>query len=95
MMSDPMTVAFVGGAVSTGYAVIGLFFLRFWTRTRDSLFAAFAIAFWLMAANQAAATYFGPSDERRAAVYLLRLAAFGLIIAAIVRKNLGARRGGR
>jgi peptidoglycan/LPS O-acetylase OafA/YrhL len=92
-MASAIMVAFVGGAVASGYMVIGLFFLRFWRRTRDSLFGAFAIAFWLMAANQTAATYLGPSDERQTAVYLLRLAAFGLIIAAIVRKNLRARQG--
>lgn len=94
-MTDPMMVAFVGGSVAAGYTMIGLFFLRFWRRTRDSLFAAFAVAFWLLAANQAVATFLDPSDERQAAVYLLRLAAFGLIILAIVRKNLHTRRGRR
>ncbi|WP_436040821.1 DUF5985 family protein [Rhizobium sp. LjRoot98] len=30
-----------------------MFFIRFWRRTRDALFAAFAAAFWLLALNQA------------------------------------------
>ena len=43
------TFSFVGGLLSAGYAVAGVFFLSFWRRTRDSLFAVFAVAFWLMA----------------------------------------------
>ena len=35
---------FLSGAVALGYLVCGLFFLRFWRRTRDSLFMAFALA---------------------------------------------------
>jgi hypothetical protein len=36
---------FVAGAVTMGFAVAGLFFLRFWRRTTDGLFLAFAAAF--------------------------------------------------
>jgi len=82
---------FLAGALTLGYAVLGLFFLRFWRRTRDSLFASFAIAFALLALNTVAATLAGPDEFRHASIYLLRLAAFGLIIAAIIRKNLGVR----
>jgi hypothetical protein len=39
------------------YAVAGLFFLRFWVRTRAKLFVAFAVAFCLMALNQAVAGF--------------------------------------
>ena len=88
-MSDHTAlVAFVAGAVSVGYLVAGLFFLKFWRRTRDGLFAAFAAAFALMAANQAAPVLFGIPDEALSGVYLLRLGAFLLIILAILRKNL-------
>jgi hypothetical protein len=81
-------VGFMGGAISVGYLVAGLFFLKFWRRTRDGLFAAFAAAFVLMAANQAAPVLFGIPDEALGGVYLLRLAAFLLIIWAILRKNM-------
>ena len=47
---DPVP-AFVSGLIAMAYAVAGVFFLRFWRRTRDSLFAAFGLAFWLFAAN--------------------------------------------
>jgi hypothetical protein len=83
---------FAAGVLTAGYLVAGLFFLKFWRRSRDGLFAAFAAAFALMAINQAVPVLFGIRDEALGGVYLLRLAAFLLIIGAILRKNL-ARRG--
>lgn len=79
---------FVAGLLAAGYFIAGLFFLKFWDRTRDELFAAFAAAFGLMALNQAVPVLFDLHDEALGGVYVLRLAAFLLIIAAIVRKNL-------
>ena len=35
-------VLLVSGAIVMGYAVAGLFFLRFWRETRDRLFLIFA-----------------------------------------------------
>ena len=87
MNASPEIVAYMSGALTVGYLVAGLFFLKFWRRTRDALFAAFAAAFVLMAANQAAPVLLGVDDEALGGVYLLRLAAFLLIIAAILRKN--------
>ncbi len=84
---------FLWGLITMGYAVAGLFFLRFWTRTRDGLFAAFAAAFWLLALNQALVALSQVPREEQTWFYLLRLAAFLLIIGAIVRKNLRSRRG--
>ena len=84
-MSD--LAAMLSGAIAAGHLVAGLFFLRFWTRTRDRLFLAFAAAFWLLAANQLLVGVYGSSAEKQAPLYLLRLVAFGLIILAIVRKN--------
>lgn len=88
------TDAFVGGLIAGGYFTVGLFFLRFWSRTRDRLFAAFATAFWLMSLSQGASVLLGLPEEDRSGVYLLRLAAFGLIIAAVLAKNVRARRRG-
>jgi membrane-associated PAP2 superfamily phosphatase len=87
-MSPPDSVViYVAGLMSAGYAVAGLFFLRFWTRTRDTLFAAFALAFWLMALNQAVAGFSRHAHAENSPAYLLRLAAFALIIVAVLRKN--------
>ena len=90
-MFDYPIFQFVSGAITIGYVIAGLFFLRFWTRTRDGLFGAFACAFWLLALNQALVALAGIPREEHSWIYLLRLAAFTLIIIAIVRKNLRTR----
>lgn len=79
---------FISGAIAMGFVVCTVFFLRFFRRTRDSLFLVFAIAFFLLALNQALTTLLGLPLEERSWLYLLRLAAFLIIIAAIVRKNM-------
>ena len=83
---------FVSGLITMGFIVSGIFFLRYWTRTRDALFAAFAVAFWLLAANQALLVIARDTLEERSWLYLLRLGAFVLILVAVVAKN---RRYGR
>ena len=40
-------IEYLAGAVTLGFAVAALFFLRFWRRTGDRLFMAFAAAFAL------------------------------------------------
>lgn len=87
--ADPIIAAFVGGALTLGWLAVGVFFLKFWQRTGDSLFAIFAVAFALLAANQAAPILLNIPSENQGYIYLLRLAAFLLIIAAVLRKNLG------
>jgi peptidoglycan/LPS O-acetylase OafA/YrhL len=91
-MNEPS--AFLGGALTVGYLVLGLFFLKFWKRTRDPLFTTFALAFVLMAANQLAISASGSYDLDIGWTYVLRLVAFVLIIVAIVRKNIETGRGG-
>ncbi len=82
-----MLETFLSGAVTLGFLVTGLFFLRFWKRTGDGLFVAFAFAFWLLGLNQALIALTDIPVEERSWLYLLRLAAFGLIIVSIWRKN--------
>ena len=88
---DPVLVAFIGGALTAGFVIAALFFLRFWRQTRDGLFASFAAAFGLLAINQAVPILFGIPSEEQEYVYLLRLAGFTLIILAILRKNMRRR----
>jgi hypothetical protein len=82
-----MIFAFLSGAVTLGFALIGLFFLRFWRRTGDGLFLAFSVAFWLLGLNQALLVLANVRDEERSWLYLLRLLAFALILLAIWMKN--------
>jgi len=88
MSGEPLITGFVTGAITAGFVVAALFFLRFCLRTKYLLFAAFAAAFVLMAANQAAPLLLGIPDEMLGGAYLLRLAAFLLIIWAVLSKNL-------
>ena len=90
-MTDPWFY-FLSGAVTAGFAVAGLFFLRFWRRTKDSLFLTFAIAFWLLGLVQALLALTDAPVEEKSSIYLIRLVAFVLILLAIWRKNAQARR---
>ena len=78
---------FLSGAVAFGFIVCSLFFLRFWRRTSDFLFLAFALAFALLGAGQAILALADIPVEERSAIFVVRLLAFALILAAIVRKN--------
>ena len=87
-MNDAASIAlFISGALCAGFAIAAAFFFRFWLRTRDFLFAAFSAAFLLMAANQVVAGFAHVSHGEHPQAYLLRLAAFVLIIAAVLGKN--------
>jgi hypothetical protein len=78
---------FISGLITMGFLVASLLFLRFWKRTDDFLFGAFAAAFGLLAANQALVALIDIPREERSWIYLLRVAAFALIIVAVVWKN--------
>ncbi|HWU14838.1 MAG TPA: DUF5985 family protein [Caulobacter sp.] len=91
MMRSPALIGFVSGALAMGYLVAATFFLRFWASSRDRLFLAFAGAFALMATAQIF-TLARIGREEDGHVYLPRLAAFVLIIVAILLKNLPSRR---
>ena len=82
---------FLSGAVAFGFFTCGLFFLRFWKRTRDQLFLAFALAFALLGTGQSILALGNIPTEERGSIYLLRLFAFALILIAILRKNRSAR----
>ena len=82
---------FLSGAVVMGFWLAGLFFLRFWRKTRDELFLAFTLAFWILGLGQGLLSFSNIIVEERSWLYLLRLAAFLLILVAIWRKNASAR----
>jgi hypothetical protein len=83
---------FLSGVVACGFVVAGLFFLRFWTRTRDGLFLWFALAFWLLGLGQSVLALGNVPVEERSYVYLIRLSAFMVILFAIFRKNRSTAR---
>ena len=88
-MSDTRAVILllISGAIAMGYAVAGLFFLRFWRETRDRLFLIFTGAFWVLGLQRVALVFSGDMVEDHTGLYLVRLFAFLLILGAIVDKN--------
>lgn len=90
-MVDPTIAGFVSGALAAGFLIIAAFFLRFWTKTGDILFLTFSAAFCLMSLVHMLPVLLGIPVEERSGVYLLRAAAFALIIVAVLMKNLGRR----
>ena len=88
-------LAFLNGMTTMGFVIAAIFFIRFWRRTRDPLFATFACAFFLLALNQLLIGISFVPDEHASLLYLLRLAAFALIIVAIAWKNIADRRSNR
>jgi hypothetical protein len=77
----------ISGAIFMGYAVAGLFFLRFWRETRDRLFLIFASAFLILGMQRMALVHTRDMLETQTGLYLVRLAAFLLILFAIIDKN--------
>jgi alpha-D-ribose 1-methylphosphonate 5-triphosphate synthase subunit PhnI len=94
--ADPTEIAmeqFITGAIAMGSCIAALFFLRFWRETGDRLFALFSLAFLLMGiARYGLATSYieavvGAQLEGQTHWYWVRLAAFVIILVAIIDKN--------
>lgn len=85
-------LAFMSGMTTMGFLIAGLFFFRFWWRTSDALFVYFGIAFSMLALSQALVSLAGIPSEGQSWIYLLRLAAFTLLIVGIIAKNFGEGR---
>ena len=83
------------GAIAMGSLTIGLFFLRFWKKTRDRFFLFFAVAFILEGINRVLLGLSQGSNElemlkgelNEPILYLVRLLSYVLILIAIVDKN--------
>lgn len=78
---------FLSGAVAMGFAVAGLLFLSYWRRLRERLFMMFAVSFFLLSINYTWLAVTEIPAEERSLLFLVRLAAFALIIVAIVQSN--------
>jgi Family of unknown function (DUF5985) len=78
---------FLYGAITCASLLIGIKFLRFWHASRDRFFLWFAAAFWTFAAGWVIRAFVVTASEDAYYVYVPRLLAFVLIIAAILDKN--------
>jgi len=80
-------LAFMAGMTAMGFATAALFFLRFWREGRDRFFLLFSLSFWVEGCNRIALALSPRPNEGTATIYLVRLAAFLLILLAILDKN--------
>jgi uncharacterized membrane protein HdeD (DUF308 family) len=84
-----MLESFLLGVIATSSFIAGVFFLKFWKQTHDSLFLAFAITFIIEGLNRCAVLLLEKPNEGSPVIYIVRLFAFLLILWAIVKKNYG------
>jgi hypothetical protein len=82
-----MFEGFLIGVIVAASLASALFFLKFWKHTRDGLFLAFSAAFFIEGVNRMGPLFIERPNEGSPAIYVVRLLAFVLILAAIVRKN--------
>jgi hypothetical protein len=82
-----MTELFTG-AITMGSIVIALFFLRFWRDSGDRFFLYFALSFFIEGVHRLYSALHDAGGEDSPLHYLIRLLAYGLILWAILEKNL-------
>lgn len=80
---------FIAGLLVMGYAVAALFFARFYRVSGDRLFLFFASGFLLLAVQRTSLAVMVARNLEASTtlLYVLRLAAFLLILAGILDKN--------
>jgi hypothetical protein len=79
--------SFLLGIIVAASLTAGMFFLKFWRATRDPLFLAFSLAFTIEGLNRISFLFVERPNEGTPGIYIVRLLAFLLILAAIVWKN--------
>jgi len=82
---------FLLGVIVTASLTAGVYFLKFWRHTRDLLFLAFAAAFLIEGVNRTTFLFLENPNEGRPVIYVVRLIAYLLILAAIVWKNRASK----
>jgi hypothetical protein len=83
----PDYVVFFQAVSATAAFVAALLFFRFWSESRERLFAFFSGAFHLLALSWLLLGLLSPTEETRPYIYAIRLLAFMLIITGIIDKN--------
>ncbi|MEO5971029.1 MAG: DUF5985 family protein [Bdellovibrionia bacterium] len=78
---------FLSGATMLGAWACGIYFLKFWFKTRDRLFLIFGVAFWIMAVERLILVVTDQGGEYYPFIYSIRLVSFMLILLGIADKN--------
>lgn len=92
-MTHPLADIFLLGIVAACYLLAGLFFLRFWSSTRDYLFLAFAVFFGIQGGSSAFIVSLSHPNEGSLWIGLVRLLSILAVLGAILWKNFGEGRG--
>jgi hypothetical protein len=85
-----MLEGFLLGVVVTASVASGVFFLKFWRRTGDTLFLGFGAAFIIEGLNRTAFLFLDSPNEGTPLIYVVRSFAFLLLLGAIIHKNRGS-----
>lgn len=84
-------LGFIAGMIVMGFCVAALLFTRYWRRTGDPFFLVFAAFFCLSAASQLLVVFSGSGSEQGTWIFVVRFAAFALLLVAILKKNFSAK----
>lgn len=87
-----MLTTFISGAIVSLHLVIALFFLKFYRKTHDWLFVAFALAFGIEGLNRIRFLLIEHPNEGSFGIYAVRAVAFLIVLVAILAKNLEGKR---
>lgn len=77
---------FIAGCICTLSLMVSLYFLKFWRKSHDGFFFLFSLAFLLLGIERMWIAFF-VGRTTVSYIYIVRLAAFLLIIVAFIRKN--------
>lgn len=83
----PVNYMLLGGIAITTL-IAGLLFLRFWKSTGDRFFLFFALSFLIEGVNRILLGFTGTLNESSPIHYVIRFFAYGLILVAILDKNI-------
>ena len=83
---------FLLGVICTCSVLAGIFFLKFWRHTRDTLFLAFGIAFLVEGINRAFILDLPDPHQAHPITYVVRLLAALIILVGILHKNYRSSR---
>jgi uncharacterized membrane protein HdeD (DUF308 family) len=82
-----MIEGFLLGIIATASLVAGGYFLKFWRKTRDTLFLGFAAAFFIEGVNRTCFLFVEKPESGSVVLYTVRLLSYLLILVAIAYKN--------
>ena len=85
----------LSGAIAMASLTIALFFIRFWRSSSDRFFLWFAMSFAIQGVHRLYAVLRDQGGEDSPLLYLIRQLAYGLILWAILEKNLPQKDKGR